>query len=242
MMSEQQMALISEKLGGVGAAFYFDPATLESGKALGLDGFQFYGIGRGGVLGNVDAAVVQSAFGYFHPDMVANLWNPAKQIAEPRAAGSAYMEAARDYGRAHFSEVDELAAFCDAAEALIANIHPAGLALYAAVAAEPLCDDVAGRAMQLAVVLREYRGSVHLVAIVAEGIEPARAHFVKRPDDYQLFGYSDEPAPATDTEVRAHAAAESRTTAIYSAALATITAEQVDALATGATAMADAVG
>ena len=96
--------------------------------------------------------------------------------------------------------------------------------------------------MQLAVVLREYRGSVHLVAIVAEGMDPARAHFVKRPGEYKMFGYSDEPAPATDDEIAAHAAAESRTNVIYGAALATISNDQLEALVAGATSMADVIG
>lgn len=236
-MSEQLAADAGAKLGQIGAAFYFDPKTLATGKELGLDGFRFYGLGRGGVLGNVEAAVVQSAFGYFDGDLIAKIWNSAREIMDPREAGVAYVECAREFGRDKFADVEGLDGFCEAAEAVIASINPASLALYAGAAAEPLCDDVAGRAMQLAAVLREYRGSVHLAAVVAEGLAPARAHLVKRPDDYKMFGYTDDPAPATDAEVSAHAAAEARTNAICGAALSGLTDDQTRAFMAGINAM-----
>ncbi|MGI9594675.1 MAG: helix-turn-helix domain-containing protein, partial [Acidimicrobiales bacterium] len=52
-------------IGAAGAAFYVNPDTLARGKELGLDGFRFYVLGRGGVMGDVPAKVVESAFGYF---------------------------------------------------------------------------------------------------------------------------------------------------------------------------------
>ncbi len=53
------------KIGSLGSAHYFDrEITVPRGKELGLDGFRFYFLGRGGVLGDVEARVVRSAFGY----------------------------------------------------------------------------------------------------------------------------------------------------------------------------------
>ena len=46
-------------IAGIGGAFYFDEATVYRGKALGLDGFRFYMLGRCGVLGDVEAEVVE---------------------------------------------------------------------------------------------------------------------------------------------------------------------------------------
>lgn len=48
----------TDAIGTIGAAFYFHPDTLARGKAAGLDGFRFYILGRGGVLGDVEPAVV----------------------------------------------------------------------------------------------------------------------------------------------------------------------------------------
>ena len=47
-------------IGAAGAAFYFAPATIARGQELGLDRVQFYGLGRGGVLGDVEPNVTIS--------------------------------------------------------------------------------------------------------------------------------------------------------------------------------------
>lgn len=180
-------------LNKVGAAFYFDPATVARGKELGLDGFRFYVLGRGGVLGDVEAPVVHAAFGYFNPDVIDKIWSSAKETVAPRDAARAYQECAAVLGRERFSGVEGLEAFCDAAEAIVAAQPDAALSLYAGWAAEPRADDLPARAAQLAALLRELRGSVHLVAVVASGLTDQQAHFLKRPDDYAMFGWSDPP-------------------------------------------------
>ena len=68
---------VAGKTADIGSSFYFQPETVASARELGLDGFRFYFLGRGGVLGDVDADVVHSAFGYFHPSVVARMWDSA---------------------------------------------------------------------------------------------------------------------------------------------------------------------
>ena len=58
---------LARPIGALGAAFYFDPGTVEAAAALGINVYEFYGLGRGGVLGDVDVAMVQDAFHFFHP-------------------------------------------------------------------------------------------------------------------------------------------------------------------------------
>ena len=65
MRTQELIAATSPTIGAAGAAFYFHPMTLAKGKSLKLDGFRFYMLGRGGVLGDVEADVVASSFGYF---------------------------------------------------------------------------------------------------------------------------------------------------------------------------------
>ena len=65
---------ISDPINTIGSAFYFHPDTLTRGKELGLDGFRFYFLGRGGVLGDVEPAVVVSAYGYFSTPLVTKIW------------------------------------------------------------------------------------------------------------------------------------------------------------------------
>ena len=82
---------IAKKTGDIGASFYFTPETLARGKELGLDGFRFYGLGRGGVLGDVEADVVRSAFGYFHPAIIDRIWNSATVGARPASRAREYL-------------------------------------------------------------------------------------------------------------------------------------------------------
>jgi hypothetical protein len=201
---------VSPQVGALGSAFYFDPATLARGKELGLDGFRFYFLGRGGVLGDVEARVVQSAFGYFAPSLVDKIWNSARQRMPPREAGRAYLECARELGRRRLAAIPGLDEFCAAARTVNEAAEVAGLSLYAGLSAEPLCDDLPGQAMQLSAVLREHRGSAHLLAVRASGLDPAVAHAIKRPGDVESFGWSETPEITADDRDR-HAAAEQLT-------------------------------
>jgi hypothetical protein len=222
----------------VGAAFYFVPETVSVGKAVGLNGFQWYLLGRGGVLGDVDADVVSSAFGYFNPPTVRGLWDAATAVMPPREAGARYHRCAADFGSQRFAGIDGLDAFNDAAEAVIAAAHPGGLALFAAIAAESRVDDPAGRAMQLACVIREFRGSAHLAAVVASGVHPAVAHYIKRPEMWRPFGYDEaSPPTVTDADREGLAHAETITDRIVAPAFAALDGAQSDALASGIAAM-----
>ena len=83
-MTNDEFAVFAKQVADIGSAFYFHPDTLATGKASGLDGFRFYFVGRGGVLGDVEADVVHSAFGYFEPALFATMWNSAKEIIPAR--------------------------------------------------------------------------------------------------------------------------------------------------------------
>ncbi len=203
MTDDELIATTAPLLRDNGWAFYFTPETRAKGAELGLDGFQFYFLGRGGVLGDVEPAVVSAAFGYFKPALVAQVWNAARAIASPREAGRAFMAACADHGRSKLAGVEGLAEFVAAAEKVNAAVDADGLALYAGTAAEPLADDLPGRAMQLVTVLREHRGSAHLLAVRAVGLDTRTAHHAKRPGDGQMFGWTPDEAPVVDEAVQA---------------------------------------
>lgn len=219
MTPAELVSATSPAVNALGARFYFHTATLAAGKELGLDGFRFYALGRGGVLGDVESAVVTSAFGYFHPDVVDRIWNSAKEVLAPRAAAAAYLACNADLGRQVLGTVGGLDAFCAAAEKVCGGVNPAAFALYAGVAAEPLPDDLPGRAMQLLVVHRELRGSLHLVAIVASGLHPSHAHALRRPGDLETFGWPADLDPPDDAAARL-AAADALTDDLAAAAYA----------------------
>lgn len=243
MTPEELVTDACPKIGNLGQAFYFTPETLARGKELGLDGFRFYFLGRGGVLGDVEPAVVQSAFGYFEAGLVRKIWTTARERAKgtPREIGRAYLAAGWDFGRSHFGELADLEPFCGAAETVVANADPAGLALFAALASEPLADDTPARAMQLVMVLRELRGSVHLLAVVSAGVSPRVAHYFRRPNDFTTFGYADDDVPTlTDSDRATMASVDAHTDEIMTRMFLPLEEQARTDLADGVRRMADA--
>jgi hypothetical protein len=198
MTNEELVAAASPIVQRIGASFYFTADTLAQGAALGLDAVGFYVMGRGGVLGDVEPAVVGAAFGYFNPTLVAGAWAAGLAKVSPREAGRAFWEASARHGRAKLSSVAHLDNFVRLAAIVHSAADADGLALFAGIAAEPLADDAPGRAMQLMTALREFRGSAHLVALRACGVSSKDAHFVKRPTDVALFGWTAADAPVID--------------------------------------------
>jgi hypothetical protein len=234
MTPEETVAEACPKIRDLGPAFYFAPDTLATGKALGLDGLRFYVLGRGGVLGDVEAAVVHSAFGYFAPALIEKMWNSARAKVAPRVAGRSYMECGAAFGRARFAALPDLDAFCAAADAVNDAADPVGLALYSGIRAEPLAGDFSARAMQLLTVLREFRGSAHLIAIRACGLDAKTAHYIRRPADVGMFGWNDDDAPSiTEVEVDKLADAEELTDRLVLPAYSVLDAAGRDALITG---------
>jgi len=225
-----------------GASFYFVPQTAARAETLGIDVYRFYFLGRGGVLGDVDPSVVSSAFGYFAPGMVAHMWDTARAVLSAREAARAHLECAHDLGRARLETVPGLAELCDAASAVVAAADPAGMSLFAGYSAEPLPEDLPARAMQLVVVLRELRGGAHLLAVVASGLSPKAAHYLRRPADFALFGWSEEDVPeVTDEDRLAYASAESLTDHLLLPAYGVLDSKGRDTLEAGITRMQAAV-
>jgi hypothetical protein len=207
----------------MGWAFYFAPETVARTEQYGVDPLTFYAVGRGGVLGDAESAVVYSAFGYFNPSLVESSWEIAKKAVDPREAARVYMECCGEFGRNHFSAVEGLDVYCAAAEAVVGAADPQGLPLFAGAARQPLPDDLPARAMQLTTVLREFRGSAHLVAVVAAGLDPMTAHLIARPEMWEVFGWQDGDKPEyTDADRQALEAAEATTDRIVLSAYSAV--------------------
>jgi hypothetical protein len=228
----------------IGWSFYFAPSTIARGERLGLDAFGFYFLGRGGVLGDVEAQVVSSAFGYFNPAVLASIWDAGRAKIAPRDAAREFLAAAHEFGREKLDGIPELRSFVEAASEVadVARSHAEGLSLFAGIAAEPVPDDLPASAMHHLVLLREYRGSAHLLAIVAQGLDPRTAHFIRRPEMYTTFGWSDEDQPSvTDNETTALRAADDLTDRIVGNAYGVLDDEGAAGLLGGLAAIAPAV-
>jgi hypothetical protein len=137
-------------------------------------------------------------------------------------------------GRAKLASLPELEAFVVVLEKVNDAADPDSLALYAAIRTETLASDAPGRAMQLIAILREFRGSAHLVALRAVGIKSSTAHFIKRPDMWKQFGYTEDEAPeVTDVELQKMAEAEKLTDALVEPAYAVLTQDERKVLIDG---------
>ena len=236
MLANELVSATAAKLGSVGAVHYFDQSVLSQAKQHGLDGMRMYFLGRGGVLGDVESHVVWGAFGYFNPAVVAKMWNSAKEIMAPRDASRAYLRWAAELGDKLFADVAGLDAFNAAAARVLAEADPASLPLYAGYAEEPAPESAAGAAIFHAIALRELRGSVHLLALVASGVDPLVAHAHRRPDDAKLFGYEELPA-VTNTDRALIEEADRLTDSLMARHYSLLTAEECHALAAGTDAL-----
>src|SRR5664279_5383317 len=95
MESSELAELTTDPIQKLGLGFYFDPLTAERAKELGMNVFEFYGLGRGGVLGDVDAEVVDRAFTFFHPRTMDFLFHRARAKADPVATAREHVLARR---------------------------------------------------------------------------------------------------------------------------------------------------
>ena len=238
MTARDTLTAIAGPTGDIGAAFYFHPATVAAGKELGLNGFTFYILGRGGALGDVSPAIVSAAFGYFNPDTIAAAWNKAAATVAPSVAAQAYWDECAKRGSELFSDIDSdvLTAYIEAADIVIDHADLAAAPLFAGTAQLTCSVEPAGCAMQKAAVLRELRGSVHLCAVLASGLSDAQAHAIKRPGDVSVFGWEAAPSVPIDGDHRMDAA-EALTNTMLERAYFALTSDQADALLAGTSAM-----
>ena len=203
MTTDELIARACPIIRDIGWAHFFSPEAEAAAAEIGIDIFTLYGLGRGGVLGDVEPVVVASAFGYFNPEMVATLWNGGLAHIAPREAARVYLDCAAEVGRRRLADIEGLDAMVVAADAVNEAADPVGLALYSGFRGELLVDDVPGRAMQIISVLREFRGSAHLIALRASGVDARTAHFIKRPNDGAMFGWPADFMPEISDDQRA---------------------------------------
>lgn len=189
----------------------------------------------------MDPAVVHGAFGYFHPGLIAKMWTTASERIAPREAARLYHRCAHELGRSTLAEVDDLDGFVDAATQIIGAVEGASLPLFTAMRAEPVPTDDPAAAMPQAMVLRELRGSVHLLSLVAQGLDSAKAHAIKRPDDVTVFGYETTP-DVTDDDRATWQRAENMTDDLLVPAYASLTDAQAASVVAGTAAIAAALG
>jgi hypothetical protein len=109
----------------VGMGFYFDPHTVERAGELSLHRLRFSGLGRGGVLGDVDRSVVDEAFTFFHPAVFDFIGDHARENAAPAQMAAAYLQAAYEFADRSFGAipVEVLARYGAAAQKVVDGVE-----------------------------------------------------------------------------------------------------------------------
>lgn len=183
MSSTELVEKTAATVGELGARYMLHPETAAVGTAAGYEnGWAWYFTGRGGVMGDVDADVVTSAFGFFGVGMIRSMWEAGLKTEPARAAGRRYAAACAEFGRKRLQGVSGLERFNELSEKVTNAVDPSGLTLFAALRAEPAPADAPGRAYWNICLLREWRGSEHVVAVRASGLTPAQAILTNYPD------------------------------------------------------------
>lgn len=207
----------------LGGAFMTDPATREAGAALGLKAWRLYHAGRAGVLGDVDASVVAAAEVFFPPERVADAWEKGRAVRPPREVAEAYAGLCQAWGRERLGGFGGAGRLAGLAERVAAGADVAGLPLFAGWRAMPLPDDAPARLAQLLHVLREHRGGLHGVAVLAAGLRPLEAIVAgaQGAAGAAWFGWS-EPFPDPEPLRERRQAAEETTDRLVAPAFAAL--------------------
>ena len=217
MTPEEAVRGVAGPIGRLGGEWMFDEATNERGVELGLSRWSWYHCGRGGVLGDCDASVVVAAFGFFPPARQARAWDKGRAVLPVATITHEYAEACAAWGRRVFADVPGAGRLADLLTTALDAAAVAGLPLFAGWRASArTADGAAGGqlegAARLALALqvgREHRGGLHLVAVVAAGIDPLQAVVSGRygTANAAFFGWP-EPWPDPAAGKDAMAAAE----------------------------------
>jgi hypothetical protein len=218
----------------LGMSFYFDPLTRAKGKELGVNAYEFYGLGRAGVLGDVDAAKVHEAFYFFDPSMIDSVWTNAKTKADPVAIASEYLRAAYAFADRTFGGVDPavLAQFAAAVRRVVEHLDRGVCPLVDGYLTFPAPSDPVHGAYLATILLRELRGGLHIYAVQEVDLEALAACYAQDAGVFALHGYKEEDAPALTAELREQKArAEELTDAAMVACFSVLSDQERDAIA-----------
>ncbi|HLX88010.1 MAG TPA: hypothetical protein VKR22_06100 [Acidimicrobiales bacterium] len=201
-----------DAVGEVPARFMMDGGTYEHGATLGFEGIDFYFLGRGGALGDVDGPVVAAAFVFFNPATVEESWERGRKACAPGDAALAFAAAGHRWAESKLPDGVDYARLAELLGRVTDASSVAGAPLFAGWMGLPEPASAPALALHRLNALRELRGARHGAAVLAHGLTPTEALFVKTPFMSALFGWG-EPTEPTPAHQAAWARAEEATDA-----------------------------
>jgi hypothetical protein len=233
---------LAAPVGLLGGWFMASRSTYAYGSELGFEGMTFYYLGRGGAMGDVNPEVVASAMTFFPAALVETMWQAGKAVMSPQAALAAFSETCWRWGRKRFGAVTELERTTQLLARVADSADAAGLPLFAGWRSAPRPEDRPALASHLLHVLREHRGGIHGLAVLASGLTPLEAATASATDYYQpqSVGWTDPLPEVTDDLRIRRKAAEELTDRMVAPALAVLEAAELDELVERVLALATA--
>jgi hypothetical protein len=172
------------------------------------------------MLGEVNADVVTSAFGWFEPNAVKAMYTEGAAIAGAPAAAARMAEAHALWGQKHFAQVERVEEIVDVTEELVDGLEGSGIPVFVGWRNAARSESATGRAAQLMQILREWRGGLHLVSTTAVGLGPLEAILTNEgPGQAKFIGWSG-PFPDCEAIKSKHDEAEAMTDRLCASGLA----------------------
>ncbi|HEV7526540.1 MAG TPA: hypothetical protein VGP92_16345, partial [Acidimicrobiia bacterium] len=194
MTPEQAAHELREAVVRIPSGFMTDASTYARGAELGFEGADFYVAGRGGVLGEVDADIVVSAFVFFAPERVHDAWRRSGLVMPHAQAAREWAAIAHAWANANLADDVDWRTVAALAGRVVQAAPVAAAPLFAGWRALEEPEEVKALALHRLNALRELRGALHGAAVLTVGLSPIEAVVVLTPTMLPVFGWP-EPYP-----------------------------------------------
>ncbi|MEU4569735.1 hypothetical protein [Micromonospora sp. NPDC023956] len=231
MTPEQAAAAGRSIVVDLGEAYARCPVTRRRARLLGISGWAFYVVARGGALGDVGSATAAACLGFIAPDAVAEGWDAAARVVAPREVAAAGLAECCRWGREHLDEAPRAARLADLLHRAVAAAEAHGLPLFAAWRAMPVPDDAPGARAAVGLhLLRELYLDAYLLTVRVSGMTPLEAVLAGSEGEAgAMAGGWPRPYPPVGPLVRRRLWAEAATDRLVSSALRALNpAERVE--------------
>ena len=174
---------------GISANFMLDGATYAVGGDAGFNGMDFYGAGRGGVLGEVSADVAAAAFVFFNPTVVEGAWEGSRDVMSRGAAAELFAGCLVTWADQHLSDDVDWARLAELAGKIVDHASVGGAPVFAGWRALPVPSEPKAAAVHQLNALRELRASRHGGAVIAVGLDLGDSVRHASPGMAPIFGW-----------------------------------------------------
>lgn len=175
----------------LGSHFMLAGRTYKRGAELGFAGLDFYFVGRGGVLGSVDADVVTAAFAFFEPAHVREHWEAGLAVAPAHQAAASFAECAHSWAEHKLADDFDAARLAELAARVAHQARVAGAPVFAGWRRLPVPESPKAAAVHHMNGLRELRQALHAACVLSVGLAPLEALSLDQPAMAEaVFGWS----------------------------------------------------